>query len=73
MPLVVPLVDAVELESVLVDDVLELSEEVSPTWASAAAIAAASGFVLELELSLDDVSLVLLCDSSRFVLSVCQI
>ena len=53
-----------------VDDVLVLLDDVSPSWASAAAIAAASGFVLEL--LLDDES-VLVWDSARFNALACQI
>ncbi len=55
---------------VSVDDVLVLLDDVSPSWASAAAIAAASGFVLEL--LLDDES-VLVWDSARFNALACQI
>lgn len=59
------LVDAVELEleleSVLVDEAVELLDEVSPTCANAAAIAAASGFVPAL--SVDVESLEFACNS----------
>lgn len=59
------LVDAVELEleleSVLVDVAVELLDEVSPTCANAAAIAAASGFVPAL--SVDVESLEFACNS----------
>jgi hypothetical protein len=58
------------------DDVLVLLDDVSPSWASAAAIAAASGFVLESVLDvldvLDDES-VLVAESAYFNALVCQI
>lgn len=69
----VSVVDAVELElePVSVEEVLELVDAVSPIWASAAAIAAASGLVLALLLEVE--SLASAWDSRRFAMSVCQI
>ncbi len=69
--LVVPLVEAVELESLLVDDAVELLDALTPIWANAAAIAAASGFVLVAVLDVE--SLESDWDSYRLALSICQI
>jgi len=55
------------------DDVLVLLDDVSPSWASAAAIAAASGFVLESVLDVLDDESVLVWDSARFNALACQI
>ncbi|CAN0624865.1 conserved protein of unknown function [Burkholderia multivorans] len=58
---------------VSVDDVPVLLDDVSPSWASAAAMAAASGFVLESLLDVLDDESVLVWDSARFNALACQI